>query len=87
MKKSTKFDMFVEAKGYIDKFHSNNPMDFVSNVYVFYYMSGRFPTASMHDCCSVVEALRKHYMSEFSVIDDNIASDDELSSGDELPFY
>ena len=47
MKKSTNFEMFVEAKGYIDKHHSNNPLDFVTNVYIFYYMSGRFPNASM----------------------------------------
>ena len=75
MKKSTNFEMFVQAKDYIDKYHSNNPLDFVTNVYIFYYMSGRFPNASI---CKVVEALRTHYMAEFSVIDDDLSSDDEL---------
>lgn len=75
MKKSTNFEMFVEAKDYIDKHHSNNPLDFVTNVYIFYYMSGRFPNASMHNVCRVVESLRTHYMAEFSVIDD-LSSDD-----------
>lgn len=60
---STKFEMFVEANGYIDKHHSNNPIDFVTNVYIFYYMSGRFPNASIHDVCKVVEALRIFYVS------------------------
>lgn len=79
MKKSTKSEMFAEAKLYIAKYHSSNPIDFVTNVYVFYYLSGRFPDASMRDCCSVVEALRKHYVSEFV--------DDVLSCVDyELPF-
>jgi hypothetical protein len=81
MKKSINFEMFVQAKDYIDKHHSNNPLDFVTNVYIFYYMSGRFPNASMHNVCKVVEALRTHYMAEFSVIDDDLSSDD-----DELPF-
>lgn len=35
----------------------------------------------MHNVCKVVEALRTHYMAEFSVIDDDLSSDD-----DELPF-
>lgn len=80
MKKSPKkFEMYVEAKSYIDKFHSNNPMDFVSNVYIFYYLSGRFPDVSMHVCCSVVEALKQHYMYVPSDVNDNLSSDDELS--------
>ena len=81
MKKSTNFEMFVEAKDYIDKHHSNNPIDFVTNVYIFYYMSGRFPSASMRDVCNIVEALRNHYMFEFSVVDNDLSSD-----GEELPF-
>jgi hypothetical protein len=81
MKKSSNFEMFIQAKDYIDKYHSNNPLDFVTNVYIFYYMSGRFPNALMHNVCKVVEALRTHYMAEFSVIDDDLSSDD-----DELPF-
>ena len=68
----------VEVKRNIDKYHSNNPLDFVTNVYIFYYMSGRFPNASMHNVCKVVEALRTHYMAEFSVIDDDLSSDDEF---------
>ena len=79
MKKSTKFEMFAEAKVYIAKYHSSNPIDFVTNVYIFYYLSGRFPNASMRDCCAVVEALRSHYVSEF--VDDDLTCDD-----DELPF-
>lgn len=73
MKKSTRFEMFIETKDYIDKYHSHNPIDFVTNVYIFYYLAGRFPDASMHDCCIVVEALRKHYIPE-------------LFDDDELPF-
>lgn len=80
MKKSTKFEMFIETKAYIDKFHSSNPMDFVTNIYIFYYLSGRFPSASMRDCCALVEALRTHYMCEFSDIED-LSSDVEA-----LPF-
>ena len=34
MKKSTNFEMFVEAKHYIDKHHSGNPIDFVINGYI-----------------------------------------------------
>ena len=81
MKNSTNFEMFVEAKDYIDKHHSDNPIDFVTNVFIFYYMSGRFPNALMHDVCSVVEALRTHYMFDFFVIDNDLSDDDE-----ELPF-
>lgn len=81
MEKSTNFEMFVEAKHYIDKHHSDNPIDFVINGYIFYYMSGRFPNALMHDVCNVVEALRTHYIHEFCVIDKDLFSDDE-----ELPF-
>ena len=72
-KKNIQFEMYVDLREYIKKCHSENPIDFVSNVYIFYYLSGRFPDASMRDCCTVVEALRKHYMS--SLFDD-----------DELPF-
>lgn len=79
MKKSTKFEMFIETKAYIDKFHSSNPMDFVTNIYIFYYLSGRFPSASMRDCCALVEGLRTHYMCEFSDME-------VLSRDDELPF-
>lgn len=81
MEKSTNFEMFVEAKQYIDKHHADNPIDFVINGYIFYYMSGRFPNALMHDVCNVVEALRTHYIHEFCVIDKDLSSDDE-----ELPF-
>lgn len=81
MEKSTNFEMFVEAKHYIDKHHADNPIDFVINGYIFYYMSGRFPNALMHDVCSVVEALRTHYIHEFCVIDKDLSDDDE-----ELPF-
>lgn len=35
MKKSSNFEMFIQAKDYIDKYHSNNPLDFVTNVYIF----------------------------------------------------
>ena len=38
MKKCTNCEMFGETKAYIDRFHSDNPMDFVANVYIFYYM-------------------------------------------------
>lgn len=75
MNNYTKTEMFTIAKDYIYKFHSSNPIVFVTNVYVFYYMSGRFPDASMSDCCAVVEALRKHYISELSSFD---ALDDAL---------
>lgn len=78
MKKSAKFEMFIETKAYIDKFHSSNPMDFVTNIYIFYYLSGRFPSASMRDCCALVEALRTHYMCEFSDMEDLSYDDDEL---------
>lgn len=81
MEKSTNFEMFVEAKHYIDKHHADNPIDFVINGYIFYYMSGRFPNALMHDVCDVVEALRTHYIHEFCVIDKDLSDDDE-----ELPF-
>lgn len=77
MKKNTQFEMYCDLKGYIQKYHPNDALDFVSNVYIFYYLSGRFPDATMHDCCSVVEALRTHYMSEY----DDLSCDD-----DELPF-
>lgn len=77
MKKSTQFEMYCDLRGYIKKYHPNDALDFVSNVYIFYYLSGRFPDATMHYCCSVVEALRTHYMSEY---------DDDLSCDDELPF-
>lgn len=53
-------------------------MDFVTSVYIFYYLSGRFPTASMRDCCALVEGLRTHYMCEFSDIEDLSCDDDEL---------
>lgn len=79
MKKSTKFEMFVEARIFIAKYHSGNPIDYVTSVTIFYYLSGRFPDASIHDCCSVVEALRKHYM--LGSVDADLSSDDE-----ELPF-
>nr|DAW34650.1 MAG TPA: hypothetical protein [Inoviridae sp.] len=36
MEKSTNFEMFVEAKHYIDKHHADNPIDFVINGYIFY---------------------------------------------------
>lgn len=65
MKKITDVEMFFEALRYIDKCHSNNPLDFVTNVYVFYYMSGRFPDACIRDVCTVVEALRTHYLDGF----------------------
>lgn len=78
MKKSTKFEMFVEAKDYIDNYHSNNPIEFVTNVYIFYYLSGRFPNTSVHDVCKVVDALKTYYKSKFSVIDDLSSGDDEL---------
>ena len=78
MKKSAKFEMFIETKAYIDKYHSGNPMDFVTNIYIFYYLSGRFPSASMRDCCALVEALRTHYMCEFSDMEDLSCDDDEL---------
>ena len=81
MEKSTNFEMLVEAKHYIDKHHVDNPIDFVINGYIFYYMSGRFPNALMHDVCDVVEALRTHYIHEFCVIDKDLSDDDE-----ELPF-
>lgn len=77
MEKNTQFEMYCDLRGYIQKYHPNDALDFVSNVYIFYYLSGRFPDASMRDCCTVVEALRKHYMSEY---------DDDLSCDDELPF-
>lgn len=81
MKKCTYCEMFGETEAYIDRFHSDNPMDFVTNVYIFYYMSGRYPSASLSDCCTVVEALRKHY-DELRCINNDLSSDDE-----ELPFY
>lgn len=70
--------MYCDLRAYIKKHHLNDALDFVSNIYIFYYMAGRFPDASMHDCCSVVEALRTHYMPKF---DDDLSDDDE-----ELPF-
>lgn len=82
MRQYTNFEMFATTKEYIDKHHACNPLDFVSNVYIFYFMSGRFPNASMAQCCNVVEALRTHYMSEFSYIDDVASFDDD----EELPF-
>lgn len=82
MKKSTKSEMFVEARVFIAKYHSGNPIDYVTSVTIFYYLSGRFPDASIHDCCSVVEALRKHYMLDMlGSVDDDLSCDD-----DELPF-
>ena len=72
------FEMFIDAKYYIDKHHADNPIDFVINGYIFYYMSGRFPNALMHDVCNVVEALRTHYIHEFCVIDKDLSDDDEL---------
>ena len=80
MEKNIQFEMYVDLREYVKKCHSENPIDFVTNVYIFYYLSGRFPGASMRDCCTVVEALRKHYVSEF-VVDDDLSCDD-----DELPF-
>lgn len=77
MKKNTQFEMYCDLRGYIQKYHPNDALDFVSNVYIFYYLSGRFPNSTMHDCCSVVETLRTHYMSEY----DDLSCDD-----DELPF-
>lgn len=71
--------MFVESRVFIAKYHSDDPIDYVTGVNIFYYLSGRFPNASMHDCCSVVEALRKHYILEF--VNDDLSCDD-----DELPF-
>ena len=73
MEKNIQFEMYVDLREYIKKCHSENPIDFVTNVYIFYYLSGRFPDASMHDCCIVVETLRHHCMP--SLFDD-----------DELPF-
>lgn len=72
------FEMYCDLRAYIKEHHLNDALDFVSNVYIFYYLSGRFPNASMRDCCAVVEALRTHYMPKF---DDDLSSDDE-----ELPF-
>lgn len=43
---------------------------FALQQHIFYYLSGRFPGASMRDCCALVEALRTHYMCEFSDIED-----------------
>lgn len=82
MRQYTNFEMFAITKEYINKHHSDNPMDFVTNVYIFYFMSGRFPNASISQCCNVVEALRTHYIAEFSVISDDLSYND-----DELPFY
>jgi len=78
MKKSIRLEMFIETKAYIDKHHSGNPMDFVTNIYIFYYLSGRFPSASMRDCCALVEALRTHYMCVFSDMEDLSCDDAEL---------
>lgn len=47
MRQYTNFEMFAITKEYINKHHSDNPMDFVTNVYIFYFMSGRFPNASI----------------------------------------
>lgn len=44
MERSTNFEMFIDAKHYIDMHHADNPIDFVINGYIFYYMSGRFPS-------------------------------------------
>lgn len=79
MKKSTKSEMFALTKVFIAKYHSDNPIDYVTSVTIFYYLSGRFPDASIHDCCSVIEALRKHYM--LGSVDKDLSSDDY-----ELPF-
>ena len=57
MEKSTNFEMFVEAKHYIDKHHADNPIDFVINGYIFYYMSGRFLKASTTSQTSCIKAL------------------------------
>ena len=73
MEKNIQFEMYVDLRVYVKKCHSENPIDFVTNVFIFYYLAGRFPDASMHDCCIVVEALRKHYIPE-------------LFDDDELPF-
>lgn len=60
MEDYTKAQMFDITKEYINEYYQN-PLDYISKNYVFYYMSGRFPDAPISVCCSVVEELRKFY--------------------------
>lgn len=60
MEDYTKAQMFDITKEYINEYYQN-PLDYISKNYVFYYMGGRFPDAPIDVCCSVVEELRKFY--------------------------
>ena len=46
----TKAQMFDITKEYINEYYQN-PLDYISKNYVFYYMAGRFPDAPIDVFC------------------------------------